>query len=117
VDSVRSKGVVEEKGEGKEHTCMRIHPLVKVFPIEEEVSNGVYVSGNMFQDKIKVLEELHPPGLVAGDFLWLAEVLKVFVVGSDSDGVVGIQEIGVATLKAVNNGSHLLIMDIVVSFS
>jgi hypothetical protein len=117
VDSVRLKGVVEEKGEGKEHTCMRIHPLIKVFPMGEEVGNGVRVSRDVFQDEIKVLEELHPPGLVASDFLWLAEELKVFMVSSDGDGVVGIQEIGAATLKAVNNGGHLLIMNIIVPFS
>jgi hypothetical protein len=44
------------------------------------------------------------------------EVLEVFVVGSNNDRVIGTQEVGVATFKSVDNGSHLFIMDVIVSF-
>jgi hypothetical protein len=54
----------------------------------EEVGDSVCVSGNVFKGEIKVLEELHPSGLVAGDFLWLAEVLEVFVISSDDNRMI-----------------------------
>jgi hypothetical protein len=69
------------------------------------------------QYKIEVLQELHPSSLPAHDFLRLAEVLEVFMVCPDVDGVVGAEEVGVAAFKPVHNGSHLFIVDVVVSFS
>ncbi len=52
-----------------------IHPLVKVFSAREEICYGVGMSGDVVEAVIEVLEEFHPSGLVACDFLWLMEIL------------------------------------------
>jgi hypothetical protein len=67
--------------------------------------------------KVEVLEELHPSGLSAGDFLRLAKVLEVFVICSDVDGVISTKEVGATAFKPIHNGGHFFIMDIVVSLS
>jgi hypothetical protein len=93
-----------------------IHPLVKVFTTGEEVSNGVGTPRDVVEHKIEVLKEFHPSGLSACDFLWLTEVLEVFMVGSDVDGVFSAEEVGAATFEPIDDGGHLFIMDIVVLF-
>ena len=54
----------------------------------QEVCDGVHCSWDVFNMVVEVLQELHPLGLVAGDFLWFLEVLEVFMVCSDTDGVL-----------------------------
>jgi hypothetical protein len=94
-----------------------IHPLVKVFAAGEEVGNGVGVSGDVIEHKIEILQEFHPSGLPASDLLWLTEVLEVFMICSNVDGMVGAEEVGAAAFESIYNGSHLFIVDVVVSFS
>ena len=66
---------MNEKRKGEEYSSVGIHPLIKVFASGEEVGNSVGVSGDVIEVVVKVLEELHPLGLAAHDFLWLVEVL------------------------------------------
>jgi hypothetical protein len=73
--SVGPEGIVKKEGKGEEYMSMRIHPLVKVFSMGEEVGDCVHMSRNVFENEVKVLEKLHPSGLVTGDFLWLVEIL------------------------------------------
>ena len=54
---------------------VRVHPLIKVFSVGEKVGNGVGMSEDVFEMVVEVLEEFHPLGLSACDFLWLSEVL------------------------------------------
>jgi hypothetical protein len=75
MDGARVEGAMKEKREGKEDACLRIHPLVKVFPAGEEVSDSVRVSRDMFEGKVEILEEFHPSSLIAGNLLQLVEVL------------------------------------------
>jgi hypothetical protein len=72
--SIRSEDVVEKEGEWKECAGMRIHPLVKVFSSGEKIGNGIGVSRDVLEDKVKVLQEFHPSGLSAHDLLRLVEV-------------------------------------------
>jgi hypothetical protein len=74
------------------------------------------MSGDMFEYEVEVLQEFHPSGLPACDLLRLAEVLEIFVVGSDGNWMVGTKEVGACTLESIDNGGHFLIVDIVVSF-
>jgi hypothetical protein len=46
----------------------------------------------------------------------LAEVLEVFVVCSDMNGVVGAKEVGAATFKPIHDSGHFFVVDVVVSF-
>jgi hypothetical protein len=108
--------VAEKEEKWKECASMRINPLVKVFLLGEEIGNGIDVPGDMFEYEVKVLQEFHPSCLSACDFLRLAEVLEVFVVGPDGNRMVGAQEVGASAFKSINNGSHLLVVDVVVSF-
>jgi hypothetical protein len=84
--------------------------------VGEEVGDGVHMSQYVVKYEVEVLEEFHPPGLSASNFLGLAKVLEVFVVCSDMDGVVGAKEIGATAFKSVYNGGHFFIVDVVVSF-
>jgi hypothetical protein len=82
----------------------------------EEVGNGVGMPRDVVEHKIKVLKEFHPSGLPACDFLWLTEVLEVFVVGSNVNGVFSAEEVGATTFKPIDDSGHLFIVDVVVSF-
>jgi hypothetical protein len=108
--------VAEKKEKREECASVRIHPLVKVFVAGEEIGDGIGMSRDVFEHKVEVLQELHPSGLPAHNFLRLAEILEIFVVGSDGDKVVGAKEVGAPTFKSIDNGSHLFVMDVVVSF-
>ncbi len=57
--------------------------------VGEEVRDGVCMSWDVFEAVVKVLEELHPSGLTACNFLWLSEVLQVFMIHSDHNWMVG----------------------------
>ncbi len=43
----------------------------------------------MFECVVEVLKELDPAGLSVGDFLWVAEELKVAVISADTGGEGG----------------------------
>jgi hypothetical protein len=94
-----------------------IHPLVEVPTTEEEVGNSVGVPRDVVKREIEVLEEFHPSGLSACDFLWLMEVLKVFMVGSNVNGVFCAKEVGATAFEPIDDGGHLFIVDVIVSFS
>ena len=64
-----------------------VHPLIKVFSLRQQISNGVCSARDMFQGVVEVLEVFNLTGLSAGNLVGVAEVLKVFVVCTDSDGV------------------------------
>ena len=64
---------------------IRIHPLVKVLTVGEEVGNSVRGSGNVFQRIIEILEEFYPPGLPSHNLLRFAEILEVLMVCEDSN--------------------------------
>jgi hypothetical protein len=85
--------------------------------VGEEVGDGVSVSWHVIKYEIEVLKEFHPMGLSAGDFLGLVEVLEIFVISSDVNGMVGAQEVGVAAFESIDDGGHFFIVDVVVSFS
>ena len=66
---------MNKEGKGEEDASIGIHPLIKVFSLGEEVCYSVSMSGDVVKAVVKILEEFHPLGLVAHDFLWLAKVL------------------------------------------
>jgi hypothetical protein len=59
---------------------------------------------------------LDPPGLPARDLLRLAEILEVFMVGANADGVFGTEEKRATTLETENNTKEFLVMGVVVGF-
>jgi hypothetical protein len=69
-----------------------IHLLVKVFLSREEIGNSVWVTGNMGQLVVEVLEILNPAHLMTGDLLGLTEVLKVLMVGTNLNRMCGAKE-------------------------
>jgi hypothetical protein len=96
---------------------LRIHPLVKVFAAGEEVGNSVGVSRDVVEHKVKVLQEFHPSGLPTSDLLRLVEVLEVFMICLNMNGMVSAKEVGAATFEPIYDGGHLFVMDVVVPFS
>jgi hypothetical protein len=74
----RKKGVVKE-----DMQFVGIHLLVEVLSSRKEVSDSVRVTWDVGQFIVKVLQVLDPAGLSASNLLWLAEILKVLVVGVD----------------------------------
>jgi hypothetical protein len=74
------------------------------------------MSGDVVEYKVEVLQEFHPTGLPPCNLLWLTEILEVFVIHSNVNGVVHTEEVGATTLEAVDDGSHLFIVDVIVSF-
>jgi hypothetical protein len=74
------------------------------------------MSQYMVKYEVKVLEEFHSPGLLASNLLGLVEVLEVFMVCLDVDGMIGSKEVGAATFESIYNGGHFFVVDVVVSF-
>jgi hypothetical protein len=106
-----------KKGVGKKNTrAIGIHPLVKVRSPGQEVRDRVRRAGDMLQCVVEILEELDPPGLVAHDFLWLLEVLEVFVVSADANRMLGTKEEGMAALETEDDTEELFVVGIVVGF-
>ena len=71
----------------------------------------------MFQGIVEILEELNPSSLSPSYFLWFLEVLKVFVICKDFDGVLHTQEEGASTFEAKDDASEFFIMNIIILFS
>ena len=67
--------MANEKRKREEYASIGIHPLIKVFSLGEEVCYGVSMSGDVVEAVVKILEEFHPLGLAACDFLGLVKVL------------------------------------------
>jgi hypothetical protein len=106
-----------KKGVVKENTWfVGIHLLVKVLSLREEISDRIHMTGDVGQFIVEVLEVLDPVGLSASDLLRLSEVLKVFVVSADLDGVHGSKEERSTTFKPEQHGSKFLVMGVVVLF-
>src|SRR5258708_19666481 len=74
------------------------------------------MSGDVIETVVEILEEFHPLGLASCDFLWLTEILEVFVICADHDGMISAKEIQATTFEAVYNGCHFFIMDVIVLF-
>jgi hypothetical protein len=53
---------------------------------------------------------------LAGDFLWFAEVLKIFMIHSHDHGVFSAEEEGLCTFETEDHGCKFFVMDIVVLF-
>jgi hypothetical protein len=94
-----------------------IHPHVKVHTMREEVGNGVLMTSHMYEGVGEILEKGDPTCLVAGNLMWFAEVLKVFVVHTNFNSVLHSKEKETATFKAKDDGSKLFVIDVVVLFS
>jgi hypothetical protein len=47
--------LAEKKGKGEECMSMEIHPLVKVFSLGEEVSDGIGMSRDVLEGEVEVL--------------------------------------------------------------
>jgi hypothetical protein len=82
-----------------------IHPLVKVGVMREEVSNGVLMARNVREGISEILWEGDPTGLMTGDLLRFMEILEVFMVSANFDGMLCAKEKQPSTSKAKNNGS------------
>jgi hypothetical protein len=65
----------------------------------------------------KILKKGDPTCLLAGDLLWFAEVLKVFVVCVNFNSVLCSEKEGMPTFKAEYDGGKFFVMNVVVLFS
>jgi hypothetical protein len=70
----------------------------------------------VFEGVVEILQKLDPPGLSARDLLWLAEVLEVFVVGTDTNRVFGTKEERSATLETEDNSKEFFIVGVIIGF-
>ena len=61
-------------------------------------------------------KEFWPPGLTFVEVLGCSEIGQVFVIGIDSDLVIGSAEIGFPFLECLNNSYKFLVMDLVIEF-
>ena len=94
-----------------------IHPLVKVWPTREEVSNGIVLTRNMSKSAIEVLEIFNPVGLSTRDLLRLVEVLKVFVISVNLNRFGSTKKEWLSHFEAKEDSSKFFIMGIIVAFS
>jgi hypothetical protein len=91
-----------------------IHPLVKVYATREEVGDCVRKTRDVGEDIGKVLKESDPTGLMDGDFLWFTEILEVFMVCVNLNGMLCAEEEWLTTFEAKDNCGQFFIMDIIV---
>ena len=89
---------------------------VRISKVRQGVSKSHGRARDMNKMEIKVLEEHHPAGLPARQFLGLAEVHKVFVISEESYQITGALEIVMPMIQGMNNSKELPIIDIVVPF-
>jgi hypothetical protein len=108
---------VGKKGVIKEDTrFVGIHLLVKVFLSREKISDSVGVAGNVGQFVVKVLEVFNPSCLSTSNLLRLAEILQIFVVGTDFNGVCGSKKEGATTFESKEDSGEFLVVGVVVLF-
>ena len=67
--------------------------------------------------KVEILEEHHPVGLATREFLGLAEVSQILVIGEQSDGMSGPLQVMAPVFESMNDGEQLPIVDVIISFS
>jgi hypothetical protein len=108
---VRKKGVIKE-----DTRFIGIHLLVKVLSSRKEVGDRIWMTGNVGQFIVEILQILDPVGLSTSNFLRLTEVLEIFVVGANFDGLSSAKEERAATFKSKQDGCEFLIMGIIVLF-
>jgi len=70
----------------------------------------------VFKGVIKVLEEFEPACLSAINFLWLAKVLEVFVIGPDANGMFCSEKERATALKPIDYCGEFFVVHIVVAF-
>ena len=70
---------------------------------------------DMNKVKIKILEKHHPACLAARQFLRLAEVHKILVIGEESDRVTGALEVVVPVVQGMDDSKQLAIIDVIIS--
>jgi hypothetical protein len=93
-----------------------IHPLVKVHATREEVGDRVRKTRDVGESIGEVLKESDPTGLTAGDFLWFMEILEVFMVCANLNGMLCAEEEQLTTFEAKDNCGQFFIMDVIVLF-
>jgi hypothetical protein len=93
-----------------------IHLLVKVLVPGKKVGNSVGVAGYVRQFIVEVLEVFDPLGLSTSNFLWLAEVLQIFMVGADFDGVRHPKKEGTITFESKQDGGKFLVVGVIILF-
>jgi hypothetical protein len=108
---VGKKGVVKE-----DMWFVSIHLLVKVLSTREEIGDSVHVSRDVGQFIVEILKVFDPVGLSTSNLLQLAEVLEIFVIGVNFDGVRGTKKEGSTTFESKQDGCEFLVMGIVVLF-
>jgi hypothetical protein len=108
---------VGKKGVVKEDTWfVSIHLLVKVLSMREEIGDSVHVSRDVGQFIVEILKVFDPAGLSTSNLLQLAEVLEIFVIGVNFDGVHGTKKEGSTTFESEQDGCKFLVVGIVVLF-
>jgi hypothetical protein len=70
----------------------------------------------MGQFIVEILKVLDLTGLSTSNLLQLMEVLEVFVVGADFDGVHSSKEEGATTFEPEQDGCEFLVMGVIVLF-
>jgi hypothetical protein len=105
------KGVVKE-----DMRFVGIHLLVKVLSMREEIGNSVGVARDMGQFVVEILEVFDPSGLSTSNLLQLVEVLEVFMIRVDLNGVCSSKEKGTTTFEPKKDGGKFFIMGVVVLF-
>jgi hypothetical protein len=83
----------------------------------KEIGDSVQVTQDVGQFIIKVLKVLDPVGLSTSNFLWLAEILEVLVVGANLNGLCCAKKEGSTTFKPEQDSGKFLIVSVVVLFS
>jgi hypothetical protein len=91
-----------------------IHPLVKVRAMREEVGDHVCKTRDMGKSIGEVLKESDPTGLMASNFLWFAEILEVFMVCVNLNGMLCAEEEWLTTFEAKDDCGQFFIIDIIV---
>jgi len=71
----------------------------------------------VFKSVVEILQEFDPTRLPSSNLLWIAEILKVFVVSADANSVCSTQEQGATAFKAKNYRSEFLVIGVVVLLS
>jgi hypothetical protein len=107
----RKKGVVKEDTQ-----LVGIHLLVKVLSSRKEIGNSIRVTRDVGQFIVKILKVLDPAGLSTSNLLRLAEILEIFVVGSNLDWLCSTKEEGSTTLESEQDSCEFLVMGVVVLF-
>ena len=94
---------------------LSIHPLIEVRVLREKISNGILMARDVFKGVVEVLKVFYPTSLAARYFVWLAKVLKIFVIGMNFNRFRCSQEEGMSHFKAKDDSHKFFIMSIIIS--